>query len=151
MTKVVWKSWFPLTPETLYEFHTDPANLAAISPPWPPFTMISDSQPSEVGGIQVFRLGSGPLATVWEARIRRLEPGRLVEDTLESGPFRAWRHQHQFLPEGDGAILKDVVAFRFFPTPLGGFLDYLFVRPFLLGMFAWRHRRTRQLLVGDQN
>ncbi len=147
MTTAVWKTRVSATPEELFEFHMDAGNLAAISPPWPPFALISEPDRAEVGDVQVFRLGAGPLATIWEARITRVVPGRLLEDRQESGPFRSWRHQHQFLPDGDGAILKDVVSFRLLPTVAGEFLEYLFVRPALLAMFAWRHRRTRALLT----
>lgn len=147
MTKVVYRSRLTATPEELFEFHMDTANLAAISPPWPPFRVISEPRRAEPGDLQVFQLGAGPLATVWEARVTRVVPGRLLEDRQESGPFRAWRHQHQFLADGDGAMLVDVVEFRMLPTVVGEFLEFYLVRPFILGMFAWRHRRTRKLLA----
>ena len=147
MTKVVWRSHVNATPESLFEFHMNSDNLAAISPPWPPFRVVSEPKRAEPGDVQVFRLGAGPFATTWEARITRVVPGRLLEDVQDSGPFQSWRHQHQFLPEGDGAILADVVAFRLLPTVFGEFLEYLFVRPAILGMFAFRHWRTKRLLA----
>lgn len=146
MTLVIKSSRFAVSPEELFAFHMDPANLARISPPWPPLVMVTPAKQTEAGDVQVFRVGPGPFARTWQARITRLEPGRLLEDTQESGPFRRWRHQHRVEREGKGSRLTDVVAFRLFPTPAGAFLEFWLVRPALLAMFAWRHRRTRALL-----
>lgn len=147
MTKVVYRSRLNATPEELFEFHMDTGNLAAISPPWPPFRVMSKPKRAEPGDLQVFQLGAGPFTRVWEARVTRVVPGRLLEDIQESGPFRSWRHQHQFLPNGEGAVLADVVEFRMLPTVAGEFVEFFLVRPFILGMFAWRHRRTKKLLA----
>ncbi len=146
MTLVIKSSRFDASPEELFAFHLDPGNLARISPPWPPFVMVTPPKQTEAGDVQVFRIGRGPLARTWRARITRIEPGRLLEDTQESGPFRRWRHQHRVERDGAGSRLTDVVAFRLLPTPVGAFLEFWLVRPALLAMFAWRHRRTRALL-----
>lgn len=75
----------------------------------------------------------------------------MMEDVQERGPFRKWRHQHRVHGEGDGARLTDVVSFRMLPTPVGEFLEYWLVRPMLIGMFAYRHRRTRALLTHSKS
>ena len=147
MTRVAYRTRLDARPDELFEFHMNTENLAAISPPWPPFRVVSEPKRAEPGDLQVFRLGAGPVATTWEARVTRVVPGRLLEDVQETGPFRSWRHQHQFLPDGDGAVLADVVEFRMLPTVVGEFVEYFVVRPAILGMFAWRHRRTRKLLA----
>ena len=146
MTKVVYRSRLEATPEELFEFHMDAENLAAISPPWPPFRVISETKRAAPGDLQVFRLGTGPVGTTWEARVTRVVRGRLLEDIQESGPFRSWRHQHQFLADGGGAILADVVEFRLLPTVVGEFLEYCLVRPPIWAMFAYRHWKTKRLL-----
>lgn len=146
MTLVVKSSWFDVSVEELFSFHLDAGNLARISPPWPSFVMVSKSKPTEPGDVQVFRVGPWPFARTWQARITRVTPGLLLEDTQESGPFLSWRHQHRFVTEGTGTRLTDVVSFRLLPTSAGAFLEYYLVKPVLTAMFAWRHRRTRRLL-----
>lgn len=146
MTLVVKSSRFDASADELFAFHMNAENLARISPPWPPFGMVSSTKATELGDVQVFRVGPWPVAQTWQARITRLVPGRLIEDTQESGPFLRWRHQHRIVQEGDGSRLTDVVAFRLMPTPVGALLEFYLVRPAILAMFAWRHRRTRQLL-----
>lgn len=146
MTLVVKSSRFDVSPEELFAFHMDAENLPRISPPWPPFLMVSNPKATDLGDVQVFSVGPGPFAQTWQARITRLVPGRLLEDTQESGPFLRWRHQHRVSADGAGSRLTDVVAFRLLPTPAGEFVEYFLVRPAIFAMFAWRHRRTRHLL-----
>jgi len=147
VTHVVFRSFLPVTPEELFAFHADVRNLAAISPPFPPFRLESDPEPTREGDIQVFRLGWSRAGIRWVAQISRLVPGRLIEDVQVEGPFRRWRHQHRFRAAPGGSWLEDRVAFRLMPTPVGEFLEWLFIRPALAPMFWWRHRRTRALLT----
>lgn len=148
MTLVVHRSTFNVTAEELYAFHQDVRNLAAISPPLPRFELLSQPGDTAVGDLQVFRLSIGPFGVRWTAKVTRLVPGRLLEDTQESGPFLRWRHQHRVAPDGNGSRLTDVVAFRAIPTPLGEFVEYFAVRPGIKAMFMWRHWKTRGLLPG---
>jgi ligand-binding SRPBCC domain-containing protein len=154
MTTIVHKSRFDVTPQALFEFHLDAANLAAISPPLPRFTMQSEPKETEPGDLQEFRLSIGPLGADWKARITKLQPqpgsvsgARFLEDVQESGPFAEWRHQHQVFADEDGATLKDAVRLKLFPTPLGPLFDAIFVAPGVKLMFVYRHWKTRRLLA----
>lgn len=149
MTHLRYRTFFPgISANDLFAFHSRVENLAKISPPFPPFVVVSAPDSAQEGDLQVFRLGwRAPLPGVtWRARITRLVPGRLLEDVQEAGPFRSWRHQHRFHAAPGGAVLEDAIAFRLLPTVAGEFLEWLLVRPAILGMFWWRHRRTGQLL-----
>ncbi len=131
----------------LFEFHANVANLPVITPPFPPFQLLSEARNASEGDEQRFRLGWEKLGSTWTARLTRVEPGSLMEDTLVTGPFSRWRHQHRFTDTGPGrARLTDVISFRLLPTPVGEFVEYLTVRPLLLAMFRYRHGKTRRLL-----
>ncbi len=149
MTHFRYRSFVPgVSAAELFTFHTRVENLARISPPFPPFSIVSAPGSAQEGDLQVFRLGWRPrwAGVTWRARITRLVAGRLLEDTQESGPFRRWRHQHRFREAPGGAILEDEIAFRLLPGPFGEFLEWLLIRPMLGAMFWWRHRRTRELI-----
>ncbi|GIW12822.1 MAG: hypothetical protein KatS3mg062_0261 [Tepidiforma sp.] len=151
MTVVRYRSLMPVSPQELFDFHADVRNLQAISPPLPPFRLVEGTSPTRAGDLQVFRLGWNRLGVDWYARITRVVPGQLIEDTQERGPFLRWRHQHRFLPGPDGSSwLEDVVGFRLLPTVAGEFVEWLVGRPMLLLMFRWRHWRTRRLVGADR-
>lgn len=150
MTLVVRSSTYAVSPEALFAFHQDVANLARISPPVPRFTLISAAGPTREGDRQEFTLGIGPLKVRWTAKVTRFVEGRLLEDVQERGPFLRWRHQHRVsAAPGGGSVLTDAVAFRAIPTPVGEFAEWLLVAPGIAAMFAWRHWRTRRLLDGQ--
>lgn len=131
----------------LFGFHANVANLPVITPPFPPFRLLSEPKQAEVGDVQEFRVGWKRAGSTWTARITRVVPGRLMEDTLVTGPFLRWRHQHRFADTGTGmARLTDVISFRLLPTSVGEFVEYFTVRPLIIGMFLYRHRKTRSIL-----
>lgn len=146
MTLVIHRSSMPAAPEVLFELHMDAANLPLISPSFPPVKLLSPAKRAEVGDLQLIRMGWDRIGLTWHARVTRVVPGILLEDVQERGPFRSWRHQHRVSSAPGGSVLCDAVSFRLIPTVGGEFLEYLVVRPVLLGMFFVRHRRTRRVL-----
>lgn len=147
MTTVRHSSLMPVTAEALFAFHMDPANLAAISPAFPPVRVEAPDRPPVPGDLQTFVLGWNRCSSRCVARVERVIPGRLLEDTQESGPFIRWRHQHRVAEVPGGARLTDVVSFRLFPSLAGEFFEFWTVRPLLKAMFWYRHRKTRRLVL----
>lgn len=147
MTTIRYESTLPVSASDLFEFHVDAGNLPVITPPFPPFKLLTAPGRSQAGDRQAFRLGWSRAGTTWDALISRVVDGRMVEDIQVRGPFRSWRHRHEFrdLP-GGGAVLADTVQFRLLPTPVGKFLEFYAVRPFIFGLFRYRHRKTREFL-----
>ena len=146
MTTIRYESMMPVTARDLFEFHMDAANLPTITPPFPPFALLTPAKRSEPGDLQELRLGWQRLGVTWQARVTRVEPDRLVEDVQERGLFRSWLHRHEFQDAAGGAVLRDSVRFRFFPTRAGEFCEYFTIRPLLMGLFRYRHRKTRAAL-----
>lgn len=136
----------------LFEFHANVANLPVITPPFPPFRLVSEPKHAEEGDAQEFRVGWDRLGSTWTARISRVVPGRLMEDTLVTGPFAKWRHQHRFVDTAPGhARLTDAISFRLLPTRAGEFVEFFTVRPMIIGMFRYRHWKTRRILENNNS
>ena len=51
------------------------------------------------------------------SRITELEAPHWFVDEQVRGPFRTYRHEHAFVPDGDGTLMIDHVVFE---APLGG-------------------------------
>lgn len=148
MTFIRVESEMPCSAADLFRFHTDSRNLAAITPPIPPFRVLGEPKLTEVGDSQALRLGWKHFGFTWIARVERVETDALVQDVQLRGPFRRWRHRHRFTATSERtALLTDTVSFRLFPGRAGEFLEYFTVRPMVLGLFAYRHRTTRRLLT----
>jgi len=88
---------------------------------------MSGSGERVVGGVRSGRMRLGDTVT-WQARHFGLRwrmtslisacepPGRFVDEQVR-GPFRHWRHEHRFEPDGHGGtLMRDLVDFA---APLG--------------------------------
>ncbi len=82
------------------------------------------------------------LRTLFVAEHTRYERGVLFEDTMRTGPFKRWRHEHQFLPWPTGTLLRDQVHYEL-PLSLLSELAQPIMARLLRTMFARRHEITR--------
>ncbi|MGE3597064.1 MAG: SRPBCC family protein [Dehalococcoidia bacterium] len=135
----------PTTPTAVFDFHMDVRNLPRLTPVRA--RIVSAPRPTREGDLQVIEIGVWPLAVRWHARITTVEPPLRLVDVQERGPFRYWRHTHAVIADGVGAVLVDIVEFRFFPGWFGRPIDATIVAAGMRLMFMNRHRRTRRLLV----
>jgi len=137
--------------EAVFEFHLDPANLARIQPPG--FGVRKLEVPVRIESGAEIRLAAAAFGWVqaWHVQVEAVlpphgEPRRaaLIDRALAS-PFPYFRHRHEFMEEGGGTWMRDVVDF----DPPGGRIGAWFWPGAWLVMkvmFTWRHRRTRRLL-----
>jgi ligand-binding SRPBCC domain-containing protein len=88
--------------------------------------------------------------TRWIARITEFEWNHYFADVREKGPFKNWRHRHQFLAETRSGIAETVVrdgidyevGFGF----VGAMIDAVFVRRQMQNTFAQRQEVLLKLL-----
>jgi ligand-binding SRPBCC domain-containing protein len=132
----------------LFDFHQDPANLRRINPPGVRVSGLRLPSEWKAGarlGVTVSLLGL--IRQDWEVCLEEVSaPVRLVDVALQ-GPYRAWRHVHEFTEIGPG-LSRLVDRVEYLPPwgAWGRWLDGCFFRPQLRVMFAWRHRQTRRWL-----
>lgn len=143
--------------EKVWAFHDDVnASLPALSPPGDQVSIESADLPVKVGS-RIIILAKGPLGMKlrWVARITEYRPPHVVVfgeearfvDEQEAGPFKSWRHEHDFERiDEKTTLLTDRITYRVGFGPLGWIANLLLVRPKLKGMFRFRHGQTRKLL-----
>ncbi len=140
------------TVQALFDFHLNTRNVALVQPPG--FAVVKVEMPpeSKVGAetrltVRVLGLVRQTWLVQWvEVQPPVGQPRRAqLTDVLLEGPFPSFHQEHIFTEEGDASRLTDRVTFR----PPFGLLGWLFLPVNYLQlnfMFAWRHRRTRELL-----
>jgi ligand-binding SRPBCC domain-containing protein len=99
---------------------------------------------------------NGPLGRVrWVARITQHQPPHAVVfgeearfvDEQESGPFKFWRHEHEFERiDAKTTRIVDRLTYRVGYGPIGLVADVALVRPKLKRLFRYRHDQVRKLL-----
>ena len=104
----------PGTPEQVFPFFADAANLEAITPPWLGFRIVTP-QPIEMreGALIEYRLRLRGIPLRWHTRIDEWEPGVRFVDRQLSGPYRLWHHTHEFEADGpDHTLMRDIVRWE---------------------------------------
>ena len=132
----------PGTPEEVFPFFAEAANLEAITPPWLGFHVVTP-RPIEmrVGTLIEYRLRLHRLPISWLTRIEEWVPGERFVDVQLSGPYRLWHHTHEFRPHpGGGTLMTDTVRYALPFGPLGSLAHRVLVRRDLERIFDFRAR-----------
>jgi len=102
-----------------------------------------------VGGIPASRLGEGDEIT-WSARhfgirfrltsvVFDVDRPLRFRDRQVRGPFGAFLHTHEFLPDAAGTLMRDTIDFRSPFGPLGRVVDAVVMRRHLIGVITERN------------
>ena len=135
------------SPEVLFEFHTNPANLTKVMPPTTRVVELrADGRAVEGGIIELGMRELGILPMHWKCRWKRVNPPHLLVDEMIEGPFKTFVHHHRFeVMDKMRTRMVDEIHYVF----RGGWLGHLFaitiLRIYLTMMFAWRKMKMRQM------
>lgn len=122
-------------------FFEAPANLALITPPWLAFRIATPGPIEMREGARIdYTLRVMGLPLRWRTRISLYERGRRFVDEQERGPYRVWRHLHEFEPDGGGTLVRDRVEYEVGYGPLGELAHWLYVARSLRRIFDYRAR-----------
>jgi ligand-binding SRPBCC domain-containing protein len=124
----------------------DPYNLAKITPPWLNFRVTSADrvQMKRDAEIEyVIRWLGVPVR--WKTRITDYDPPHRFVDEQERGPYRLWRHQHNFEESTEGTKVLDRVEYHLPFGLLGVFVHAAVVRRQLLAIFRYRQRELGKM------
>ena len=133
--------------DEVFAFFSDARNLELITPPWLSFSLLGEPpDPLAEGSLISYRLRLHGVPLRWISRIEQWQPGRSFIDTQLRGPYRLWRHLHEFEADGQSTLIRDEVRYAL-PLGLAGALAHLaFVRRDLARIFDYRQQATARLL-----
>ena len=161
-----FEQWIPAPLERVFRFFSEPLNLPRLMPPElaaeivsvrrvPP-TSPGAALPSSAAGVGT-EIGLSvrlhpwvPFRTRWVARIVEFEPNRHFVDVQVKGPFRSWRHRHEFESTArggePGTLVRDELEYDVgFGLPGDVVARWLVARK-VQSTFTARQRRLEALL-----
>lgn len=143
------EQWLAGSPDEVFPFFGDAANLEAITPPLLNFRIVTPG-PIEmrVGTLIQYRLRVHGVPVNWLTSIQEWEPGVRFVDQQIRGPYALWHHTHTFEPADGGTLMTDVVRYSIGFGPFGEVAHRLLVRRDLEAIFAYRAARVPELLRG---
>ncbi len=134
------------SPEEVFAFFSDPANLARITPPWLRFR-IHGAPPVALGeGSRIeYRIRWLVFRLRWVTRITRWRAPLEFEDRQERGPYAVWIHTHRFSRRGEAVLMEDHVAYALPMGVVGRIVHGLHVRRQLEEIFEYRRRAIDEI------
>ena len=148
MPQFVKESVIEAPVEAVFAFHERPDAFELLQPPWDKVEIITPPSGLEVGTKVSLFTWVGPFKQRIEAEHIGYEKNVFFEDTMNSGPFKSWRHKHLFFEHEDGCRLRDEIEYEAPMGFLGRLADPIAVRPRLEKMFDYRHDITRKYVLG---
>lgn len=134
--------------DEVFAFFSDAYNLELITPAFLRFRVLTPPPLAMGEGAVIdYRLSLLGVPFRWRTGIESWEPGRRFVDVQLRGPYRLWRHAHDFLPVEGGTLVRDEVTYRLPLGPLGRVAHALLVRRQLRAIFDHRQRRIAELLA----
>lgn len=132
----------PDSAQAVYDWHMQPGAFERLTPSWEKVSIHPANAEIKNGSQVELHIGSGPIKIKWLAEHCDVEPGKGFTDFQVRGPFKYWRHRHEFEGNAEGCLLTDKIEYELpfdFLIPFGDF----FVRQKLNRMFDYRHEVTR--------
>ncbi|HET6232226.1 MAG TPA: SRPBCC family protein [Longimicrobiaceae bacterium] len=130
----------PVSLAEVWDFASDPSNLAQITPPSLGLRVTSPAQGKMHPGM-IITYVVRPLFGVpvrWVTEITHVVEPHLFVDEQRFGPYRFWHHQHHFREIDGGVEMRDVVHYAL-PRGSGPARRWM-VEPRLREIFAFRRR-----------
>ena len=135
---------------SVYNFFAKPENLAAITPGWLDFQILTPSPiPMREGAVIDYQIGLGPVPTRWRTLITTFRPPHLFVDEQLNGPYSFWHHTHRFEETPEGTVLQDEVRYLLPLGVLGRVAHETVIKSQLLRIFRHRHRFIAEKFGGS--
>jgi ligand-binding SRPBCC domain-containing protein len=164
------EQFLPYPLELVFAFFANPENLPRLMPSWQKARIEEASfapPPPRPAGVPRFPgivAGAGTRMTIsfrpfpyspvripWEAEIDEFTWNGHFCDTQHRGLFAFWHHCHRLRPETrdgrPGTLLRDELEYALPLGPLGELAQMTFMPAQLRSIFAYRQKRTSELLA----
>ena len=135
--------------QEVFAFFSRARNLEALTPPWLRFSVL-DPEPEQMrtGTLIAYRLRVHRVPLRWVSRIEEWQPQRRFVDLQLRGPYRFWRHTHEFTAVAEGTMISDSVRYELPLGPLGSLAHALIVRRDLERVFDYRRLAAERIFAG---
>lgn len=140
----------PQSLNDVFPFFANAGNLELLTPKFLHFRLLTPLPICmKLGTLIDYRLQLFSFPFHWRTRIEVFEPGRCFTDVQVSGPYRRWRHLHEFTTVPEGTLVHDVVDYELPLGPLGALAHVVFVRRTLEKIFDYRKEQIRTIFGGS--
>jgi len=140
------KQVLPITKAQVWEFLSNPKNLATITPDHMGFEILAGAdKPMFPGQIIQYIVSPFPgYTTKWVTEITHMQRGEYFVDEQRFGPYTLWHHKHFINPISEGVEMEDIIDLKL-PFGFLGQLGYPLVKKQLMAIFKYREQKLSEL------
>jgi len=134
--------------DMVWDFFSDPANLAKITPKKLGFKILSKKHGDKMYAGQIIEYKVKPVAGIpvyWMTEITHVVEKKYFVDEQRFGPYALWHHQHHFEIIDGGVQMTDIVYYKSPLWLLGDIANALFVRKQLKNIFEYRFKKAEEV------
>jgi ligand-binding SRPBCC domain-containing protein len=133
----------------VFRFFSDAQNLERITPSFLHFRILTPAPiVMDAGTVIDYELRLYGMPIRWRTLIDEFVPGHSFTDVQVRGPYRTWRHRHEFEDLSSGTGMRDLVEYEMPFGVIGRIARSLFVRQSLDHIFDYRNAAINQHLQG---
>lgn len=141
------RQFIPRPLAEVFAFFSLAENLEQITPPSLKFRILTPLPiVIKQGSLIDYRMSLFGIPFRWRTLIERFEPPACFSDVQARGPYKMWRHIHEFAERDGGTLMVDHVEYSLHLGPIGTLANALFVRRQLDQIFDYRYRTIAVLL-----
>jgi len=129
--------------DEIFAFFSRAENLDKLTPSWLQFRILTEL-PIEMktGALIDYKLRIRMVPIRWRSKITAWEPPYRFVDEQVRGPYRSWVHEHTFVQEAEGTLVRDRVEYAAWG---GSLINRLLVQPDLERIFNYRLEKLKEL------
>jgi ligand-binding SRPBCC domain-containing protein len=138
----------PAQPEEVWNYFSNPNNLAHITPPTMRFMVTSPPYTGQVYPGQIITYFVSLVAGIpleWMTEITHVSYLDYFVDEQRAGPYSIWHHEHHFQAVPGGVKMTDLVHYRLPFGWLGKLAHRLFVKRQLEALFTYRFQAVEKI------
>jgi ligand-binding SRPBCC domain-containing protein len=145
MTILEFSTEINATQKELFDFHTNFKNVAIVTPPVFKVRFVTIPDSMAEGSEMTIEIKQFGLWMPWDVKVEKLIQNSLMVDYQSGrGPFKYWKHEHQFTERNNKTILKDRIEYQLPFGILGLLIDVIVMRFVQKMVFAYRHKKTKE-------
>lgn len=129
--------------KTAWKFFSSANNLSEITPKDMGFTLVTEMEDDEIYEGMLIDYYVSPLFGIkmkWQTEITHIDFQKSFIDFQKKGPYKLWKHHHEFIPNDEGVLMRDTIDYELPMGFLGEIAHSLFVKKKLDYIFDYRFR-----------
>jgi ligand-binding SRPBCC domain-containing protein len=125
-----------------WNFFSSPENLSRITPKDMGFVVLSNLQDESIYEGMIINYTVSPLLGIplkWQTKITHVDYEKSFIDFQQKGPYKSWKHHHEFFSNQDGVLMIDTVNYELPFGVIGSIVHSLFIKKKLKNIFDYRY------------